>query len=210
MIKYYEIGDYKFPYDPTIEKVGIKASAGVDSSLILYILADLRRQGLIKSQFVTMTVDHHDRPYQIDYVNRILNYITQVTGEVFEYRLSQFSQTEDIWHNNCSTIVQEAKNSLQFSKHYMGITANPPANAGIGTSDPERTHDNNKSVHTEYKFTPWINYHKKDIAEIYKILNLDELFSMTRSCEERTFNFSTHCGNCWWCKERYWGFGKYE
>ena len=25
-----------------------------------------------------------------------------------------------------------------------------------------------------------------------------------------TDDFSHHCGECWWCKERHWGFGRFE
>ena len=62
-------------------------------------------------------------------------------------------------------------------------------------------------------FRPIINLNKKEIAEIYKEFGLlDTLFNQTRSCEnpstEITQNFETHCGECWWCKEREWGFGK--
>ena len=209
-IEYYNIGDYKFPYDPTLEKVGLKISGGVDSSLIAYILGLLKSKGLIQSQIVTMTNEHHDRPYQIDYTNRILNYITQTTGSVFEYRLSVFSPSAEEYEKNSSSIVQEAKNTLMFGTHYMGITANPLIETGIVQEDSERTHDRNKLVYTSTKITPWINYDKQDIANIYKELDIMDLFTMTRSCEDRTFDFSKHCGKCWWCIERYWGFGKYE
>jgi|14_taG_2_1085336.scaffolds.fasta_scaffold00077_2 7-cyano-7-deazaguanine synthase in queuosine biosynthesis len=210
MIEFFKIGDYQFPYDPTLEKVGLKISGGADSSLIAYILGLLKSQGLIKSQIITMTNEHHDRPYQIDYTNKILNYITQKTGSVFEYRCSVFSPSAEEYNMNSSAIVQKTKNSLMFGKHYMGITANPPIETGIKQEDLERTHDRNKLVYTDTKITPWINYDKKDIANIYKQLDIMELFSMTRSCENKTFDFTKHCGECWWCIERKWGFGKYE
>lgn len=210
MIEFFKIGNYQFPYDSTLEKVGLKISGGTDSSLIAYILGLLKSQGLIKSQIITMTNEHHDRPYQIDYTNKILNYITQKTGSVFEYRCSVFSPSAEEYNVNSSAIVQKTKNSLMFGKHYMGITANPPIETGIKQEDLERTHDRNKPVYTDTRITPWINYDKKDIANIYKQLDIMELFSMTRSCENKTFDFTKHCGECWWCIERKWGFGKYE
>ena len=210
MIEFFKIGDYQFPYDPTLEKVGLKISGGADSSLIAYILGLLKSKGLIKSQIITMTNEHHDRPYQIDVTNRVLNYVTEKTGSVFEYRVSVFSPTAEMYEINRSKIVQETKNKFMFGKHYMGITANPPIETGIKQEDPERTHDRNKPVCQEYKFAPWINYDKQDIAKIYKELDVMDLFSITRSCENKTFDFTQHCGECWWCIERKWGFGKYE
>lgn len=196
MIEFYKIGEYEFPYSPSLEKVGIKVSGGADSALIAYIVALLRMKGLIKGQLITMTSEHHDRPYQIDYANRILNYIASKTGIVFEYRVSRFSPDAETYKINQRTLSLDAKKDLQFSVHYMGITANPPIETGIKQEDPERTHNRDKPVYTDYNITPWINYDKKDIANIYKELDAMKLFSLTRSCEKRTFNFSHHCGKC--------------
>ena len=56
--------------------------------------------------------------------------------------------------------------------------------------------------------SPWItNLPKKEIAKLYKILDIENLYSMTRSCESLTV-LDAHCGECWWCKERMWAFGK--
>ena len=58
-------------------------------------------------------------------------------------------------------------------------------------------------------YTPFINMDKKDLALIYKEHNLlSTLFPITRSCITETMNFDAHCGECWWCKERIWAFGK--
>jgi hypothetical protein len=210
MTEYYKIGNYQFPYNPELEKVGIKISGGTDSTLIAYILARLKSEGLINSTFYTMTNEHHDRPYQIDVTNCVLNWITERTGVSFDYRISVFSPTTEAYGYNSSNLVSSSKDRYKFSWHYMGITANPPLETGIVQEDPNRTHDRNKPVVSDYKFTPWINYDKQDIAAIYNELDVMELFSLTRSCEAKTFDFSEHCGKCWWCVERHWGFGKYE
>jgi 7-cyano-7-deazaguanine synthase in queuosine biosynthesis len=62
-------------------------------------------------------------------------------------------------------------------------------------------------------FTPLVNIDKKGVAELCEHLGLtDTLYPITRSCEnknpEKTNNFTTHCGSCWWCHERKWGFGR--
>ena len=54
-----------------------------------------------------------------------------------------------------------------------------------------------------------INIDKKGVAELYDYFGLmDTLFPLTRSCEDWTDDFSAHCGKCWFCLERLWGFGK--
>ena len=46
-------------------------------------------------------------------------------------------------------------------------------------------------------------------AKIYQELDLMEtLFPVTRSCEVTDkIEYYGHCGKCWWCEERHWGFG---
>jgi 7-cyano-7-deazaguanine synthase in queuosine biosynthesis len=63
---------------------------------------------------------------------------------------------------------------------------------------------------------PWANTDKKGIAKMYREENLiDTLLPVTRSCEyDPNCEFFDdiedpglgHCGECWWCKEREWGF----
>lgn len=69
------------------------------------------------------------------------------------------------------------------------------------------------SRETREEFHPLINIDKKGVAELCEQLGLiDTLYPITRSCEhrkpEKTNNFTTHCGECWWCHERKWGFGR--
>ena len=56
-------------------------------------------------------------------------------------------------------------------------------------------------------------------AHVYKHCDLtDALFTHTRSCEwHEGFEFNgklvpnpedEHCGECWWCQERKWAFGR--
>lgn len=56
-------------------------------------------------------------------------------------------------------------------------------------------------------YIPLFNHNKKDIARMYKALDLEKvLLPVTRSCENDK-HVGSHCGNCWWCHERIWAFG---
>lgn len=58
---------------------------------------------------------------------------------------------------------------------------------------------------------PFHSVDKKAVAEIYQHFRLmDTLFPLTRSCEKETTDFSQHCGKCWWCGEREYGFGRLQ
>ena len=70
-------------------------------------------------------------------------------------------------------------------------------------------------IHNGVIYTPITNSHKKDIAQLYTHYGIqDTLYPLTRSCEsynmDVTKNMTKHCGECYPCIERFWGFGKYE
>jgi hypothetical protein len=56
-------------------------------------------------------------------------------------------------------------------------------------------------------YIPLFNHNKKDIATLYRHFGLEQiLLPVTRSCENDSHPTS-HCGTCWWCRERVWAFG---
>ena len=56
-------------------------------------------------------------------------------------------------------------------------------------------------------YKPWVNKNKQHIASIYRELGVEkELYPVSRSCEAWPLE-GQHCGRCWWCRERIWGFG---
>lgn len=56
-------------------------------------------------------------------------------------------------------------------------------------------------------YIPLFNHNKKDIAKLYRAMNIENtLLPVTRSCENDN-HIESHCGNCWWCHERIWAFG---
>jgi hypothetical protein len=59
----------------------------------------------------------------------------------------------------------------------------------------------------ERAYIPFFNHDKQDIAKLYRALGVeDTLLPVTRSCETDS-HIGSHCGTCWWCRERRWAFG---
>jgi len=101
-----------------------------------------------------------------------------------------------------------------------GITKNPPKTVTDNFLLPTKeTLERNPEVvrptlYNNTLYLPWTNIDKREVCNIYQQYNLLEtLFTETRSCEwDHTVPTSDpgdfHCGKCWWCEERLWGFGK--
>jgi 7-cyano-7-deazaguanine synthase in queuosine biosynthesis len=191
--------------------IGISCSGGVDSSLLLYFLMKYS-----KNKIYIFSTGNKARQFKnITVTNNVIQKCIELTGNMNIEHHSTFCD-----HQTLSNIFDKLdyyrKNKL-INIFYTGITANPPKHITdtfieeVSEVDRDPTimrevlHNNNKA------YTPWINIDKKKLAQIYKEYNLiDSLFVHTRSCEWETQNVQDpklgHCGICWWCQERAWGF----
>lgn len=220
--------------------VGVSVSGGADSAALLYILmknldndiyiynfiADYRKHALEKpfDDVVAMCAKLTGKKnifVRKEYVSSaspeyMFNRFTDIanSGEVdlIYFGLTKFPPT-DVWTN------WEEKLSWSHirlredgvTRPVFGISIPMPADDTL--ADPAITIDrkNREVVKADNRtYVPWVNYNKKDVAAIYRYLNIeDTLFSITRSCENDDHPDS-HCGKCWWCNERLWGFGYLE
>ena len=104
----------------------------------------------------------------------------------------------------------------KISMMYTAVTANPPKDIADNFLTPIENSEQNNRDPSIFRPTiegvwcyPFFNIDKIKIADMYESLGLvNTLFPLTRSCEleNPSPNFLGHCDNCWWCKERFWGF----
>jgi 7-cyano-7-deazaguanine synthase in queuosine biosynthesis len=110
-----------------------------------------------------------------------------------------------------------------------GKTANPPPNFEDLLEGRDETRDDGKRNSNEIVYgkqyesedkdkkmawyIPFTNVDKRFIRDQYiKFDLMDTLYPATRSCEhclQTHQEWNGPCKQCWWCKERYWAFGKY-
>jgi hypothetical protein len=123
----------------------------------------------------------------------------------------------------------------EMTQVFNGVTANPPEEIGQlhwGSSEvfgenvwecrekhrdwdmrgprPEVDDDEKRNI---IHCCPFVRHHKGHIADLYRQYDLNELLSLTRSCEGwnyMTNGFTEACGECWWCMERDWAFNEYS
>jgi 7-cyano-7-deazaguanine synthase in queuosine biosynthesis len=185
--------------------IGIVMSGGADSSVLFYILMKYAT-GPIHVFSCANGKTNNREPYgALNIINRCI----ELTGrkDIFFY---SYWEDHKLLHNMINTTIVSSAN---VNVVYGGFTRPPPKDAIVdfdttttyGSVDvPGKTnlhyYENNRLYY------PFANINKKGIAELYKTLDIEDLYSHTRSCESPTL-LTGHCNKCWWCKERIWAFG---
>lgn len=200
-----EIPDYNGP-------VGILVSGGADSALILY-LAMLKYTEKIH---IFTTVIGEGKTSSILGSAKVIHECIRLTGNRnIEQHISYVDhKTKPPF--NLPLLAKEYLQKGEIEALFFGSNVEPDpsitANWSGGPSTLSNTRDpgiTRDQFMWEGWCLPWINMTKKDIANVYKKYDLlDSLFPLTRSCVGDYLPEKPHCGDCWWCKEREWGFGK--
>lgn len=197
---------YKFPYDTNAKKYSCIFSGGTDSSLLLYYLL---KSGKPVDVYTTASKNPHMKKRFADLAQRVLLKCMELTGNYQVNHIISYSDKKnekDILNN-----IQPFLTSGYLDSVWTGITAVPPKEEmSLDTSlesirDPNKTRSINPNP---WSYTPFTNYDKQWIADRYKEENLlDTIFPLTNSCDYSRDN-DVHCGECWNCEEREWGFKK--
>jgi len=191
---------------------GICVSGGADSALLLYFLL----------RYSTSTVHIFSLANQEKWLRN-----THASIDVIS-KCAELTDNYNFVHHIAYDTVQTKENLFLLpikyfndkiiSTIYSGVTKNPPFDV-MNTftlkslENSERDPTVVRPVKIDYGYMPWTNLDKQDLHAIYKQHNLlDTLFPLTRSCEWINHDWPDpgieHCGKCWWCEERQWGFGK--
>lgn len=192
-------------------RIGIRISGGADSAILAYVLA-LIKQKDSSIRLIPITGVNSDKPYQKIFSNRVINRIQELTNVQFEPQL-----LFDINSGNSVVKYADAQKDYQLNLyqqrlldcHFLGETMNPPPEVTELLDSGRPIVRDGPGSHGRQARLPFRNFNKRAIKEIYDYFGvLEDLFPLTRSCEKVTNDFSHHCGECWFCRERYWGFGR--
>jgi len=197
--------------------VGIMVSGGIDSAILLYYLMKYATDTI---HIYTTGSNKKFRRNSI-IAPRVVEKCIQLTGN--NNVVHHIHYDESATDSSMIDAPQKDIDKQEINIVYDGTTMNPPhAIATKFVPDFEFDYTRNDSGENElsYKddkfYMPWANTDKKGIARMYRDENLIEsLLPITRSCEydptcEYFDNIKDpgleHCGECWWCKEKEWGF----
>ena len=206
-----------------VKKVSLKISGGADSAIVGYMLSKYVAEERPDIKIFPLTTNHPKKPYQGVYASRVINFYKEIFGEhIFGkhyINTTRRMDTNEDYANAQTTNQEKAYKTEKIQRNYSGITSNPPLdiidtfrkpNGKLIKGPVDDRNGKDFPVYKNYSWKHLANIDKKGVAELYETLGVMEtLFPLTRSCEEHTMDFSSHCDDCWFCKERFWGFGRY-
>lgn len=199
----------------------VKISGGVDSAIVLYMLCEYASSERPDLKLIPMTANDWKKPYQVKFAKQVLDWHRNKFPlvNILEHQTSQLDHGYDYIQGQ-KDLRDSVKANYDIDILVNGINALPPEEVVFVNEEGEVQDgpvDSRDGVTGQWNssktnFSPLRNLNKKGVAELYTKFNLhNTLKKVTRSCEspnaEKTNNFTTHCGYCWWCQERQWGFG---
>lgn len=197
-----------------VTKVGLRISGGADSAIVGYMLSKYVHEHRPDITIVPITVVHGEKPFQEIYSKRVIDFLQQQFGDIFYEHFVDISPVGKQYVSKQEELTLRLFKENKIHRTYSGITKNPPKNVyekfnGTGPDDDRDT--DLQPTCSEYKRWPLKNIDKKGVKELYQNFGLLEtLYPITRSCEayekDEAYDIDHHCGKCWWCQERSWGF----
>jgi len=221
----------KIEHGDDIKNIGIKLSGGADSAMVTYLLCKyITDEQHYEKTLVPFTTIHGNKPTNLWYALKVKWWMQENFPKVKWYE-EHFTNHAN--GTNYGDKVNELSDELFEKKiidfKYSGVTANPPREVHVkfkGVGDPtsgippggglngglpfDRDKVEGQKIDTS-SGKIFANIDKQGIAELYQQYDLiDTLFPLTRTCEAKWNNTEKipHCGECVWCEERLWGFGK--
>lgn len=205
--------------------IAIKLSGGCDSSLVYYALCKKFAQR-DDVNIIVITLNTDKKSFYIPYSQKIINIVKQLTGKEPLAKITKsVDHSLDNYVNGQDELARKVEKEYSPVHLYTGLTMNPPHDDmvqffkdnhkdynldlnrvlhSLNSRDKER--DYTRYPSDDYIINPFGESNKRFVADAYKHYGMmDILYPYTRSCE----SFSTeekHCGHCFFCAERIWGF----
>lgn len=191
--------------------IGVSLSGGADSAVLAFILMKYSN-----SPIHFFTLGYKLKNFvSIKHSIEVIQKCIELTGNFNVTHHIEYAPAGERDHY-FKFLIDKVDSSL-VNIIYTATTQTPPADDLLKfkntlSSDISSRRDPTvirpRFSHYNKLYHPFLNVDKKHIKQLYYDLGiLDSLFPITRSCESFE-NFQSHCGNCWWCEERLWAFGK--
>jgi hypothetical protein len=195
------------------QNIGIMISGGLDSTVLAYLLFDIRNKTNRKNKLSLFVVPRPDDSHH--HALRVAKYLENTFGVSISLTVVG---TGDVHHTKQVTSgLKEAVENYDCDVYVTAITTNPEdadppeklANyrygafvdeKGVPYNGPKRIKSWSPKV-----FDVFWDYTKEDTVRVVKEMGLTDIPNITHTC---TGSKSLRCGQCWQCCERAWGFQK--
>lgn len=180
---------------PTSDPIHIMVSGGMDSALLLYMVAELSNG---RNDIITYTVAKTDGAWF--HSKSVVSWIQKRFSNVQDHIAVGNPGLEHDMQVRSGYIEAIVKHKAPIL--YLGENQNPPAEFLMGGMYPNRMAPDTQHP---YLVTPFLHLYKTHIAELCKQLELDSLIELTHTC---TAKMAGRCNECFACTERAWGFSQ--
>ena len=197
--------------------ISVLVSGGADSALLLYYLMSQHTDTI---HIYTMSPENKGGK-NAKRVPDIIKWCSERTNNTNYTHITKTvpEQSSPMLFDDVNQWIANGKVTALNS----GVTANPPADVVASLKTPHgQSEDRDPLIQrpTHYpdnsSYFPFYNIDKQKMADLYRKDDLIDLFNLTSSCEwmapgpyrDGIDPETEHCGYCWWCEERIWGFGR--
>ena len=185
--------NFELPLEGT---VGIMLSGGLDSAVLLALMAEEITKVESKAAIQPFTVPKYDG--SINYVDNIISYVSNRYNVTILPKIVVGNPNLPHKSQNESG-VKEVLSCYTVPMLFMAINQNPPSEFKIQGEHPNRVQTN---VHPRISM-PFLRLLKTHIVDLIYQFSLEELLNITHSCTEQTLG---RCNQCFQCSERAWAF----
>lgn len=170
------------------KSVGLLASGGFDSTVLLYLCIGISRRENLYTKIRIFTVPRHDG--SIDHAIRIVNWM----NKKFNTKLNITLVGDPDLHHSRQVLsgLMDAERECDYL--LLGDTTNPEHLL----NGPDRI----KSPVDQF-VQPFFDFTKKDIVKLAQDIGFHEAAEIAHTCTESKL---LRCNNCWQCQERAWAF----
>lgn len=182
------------PEVPT--KIGVMTSGGVDSSIMLYLLALVNRD--------ECGGKHTLQPFTVprlggamEHAPKVINFINSKLGTAIP-NVMEVGDTNAPHREQVQLGINDALNVLDVRVVYVGDNLTPPSNFQMKGTYPSRN-----TAPLMYVKRPFMTLFKSHVVDLISQLGVEDILPSTHTCTELTVG---RCGECFACDERRWGF----
>jgi 7-cyano-7-deazaguanine synthase in queuosine biosynthesis len=214
------------------KKIAVNISGGADSAILLYMLIKYLQENNrndVEVNAITCNGEKKGRR-NVQYAVNVVNTVLDLTN-FHNFNMHYVYYRPDQDYKYAREVETDLLDKQLIDLVCTGLTCNPyshdtkvvDASGNVVDLTTDALVSRNGTKHRKWSinhfrnfYHPFANVDKRMIADLYEHFNVtDLLFTQTRSCEALPDHkwyteegTKQPCGNCWWCLERKWAFGK--